>query len=160
LGARNAAIFIGNSIFGDDQIGLIVGQTLRKRLEGAGFDVYVLERTGLALLDCLEGYEKAFVVDSFSSKRIPIGQVLTFSVEDFKLVKSAAPHFSGVPEAVQLMKELRMAVPNLSVIGINVSDPNTFADHISEELKPLAGTISEEVLRDIVVQPTGGVVPL
>jgi hydrogenase maturation protease len=152
LASRSAAVFIGNSIFGDDQIGLVVGQRLRERLEGAGFDVFVIERTGFALLDCLEGYDRAFVVDSFSAEGRPPGQVVTFSVEDFESAKSAAPHFSGVPEAVRLMKELGMAVPKLKVIGINVKDPYTLSDHLSEDLQRSAWAIAEQVYGWVVPQ--------
>lgn len=98
--SRKVAVFVRNSIFGDDRIGLVVGETQRSRLEELGFDVHVLERIGFALLDCLEGYDRAFVVDSICTEGSPVGGVLSFSVEDFRSVKSAASHFSGVPEAV------------------------------------------------------------
>jgi hydrogenase maturation protease len=147
---RRAAVFIGNSIFGDDRIGLIVGEALRKKLERAGFDVHILERTGFALLDCLEGYERAFVVDSFPSDGRPEGLVATFSVDDFGLVRSAAPHFAGVPEAVRLMRELGMKVPQVSVIGISVADPYKLGDDISANLHRMIGKITEDVYENVV----------
>ena len=153
MGNRSAVVFMGNSIFGDDQIGLEVGRVIGGVLEKDGFDAYVLEGTGLAVLDCLEGHENAVIVDSYCDKGDPVGLVRDFSLEDFRLVKPAAPHFSGVPEAVQLMKDLGIEPPATTIIGINVRDPYTFADSLSEEIGEMASRISEEVYERISVHP-------
>lgn len=147
---KRAAIFIGNSIFGDDRIGLIIGEILRSRLEGNGFDVHILERTGFALLDCLEGYDSAIVVDSICNRRSPVGKVTSFSVEDFRSVKPFTPHYSGVPEAVKLMQDLGMSVPEVSIIGINVRNPYTLSWDVAGDLNSLRDTISAEVYAGIM----------
>ena len=150
MGPRNTVIFIGNSIFGDDRIGLIVGGILSRRLEELGFEVQIAERTGFALLDCLDGFERAVVVDSVCTGRNPAGEVLSLSAEDFSSVRSAAPHFSGVPEVMQLMKGLKMDLPTVSIVGINVNDPYTLSDDISDDLKPMQDAISREVFARIM----------
>ena len=153
--ARRAAIFMGNGIFGDDRIGLLVGEALRERLQKRRFDVQVVERTGFALLDLLEGYESAVVVDSYGSNSTPVGSVKTFSVGDFGLVKPATPHYSGVPEALRLMGELRMAVPRVAIIGISVRNPYALSDSIDPELDSRKEAICSEVYDGILSQ--GGV---
>jgi len=157
LGSRNTVIFIGNSIFGDDGIGLVVGGILRRRLEELGFEVQIAERTGFVLLDCLDGWERAVVIDSVCTGRNPAGEVLSFSAEDFSSVKSAAPHFSGVPEAMQLMKGLKMDLPKVSIVGINVNDPYTLSDDISGDLKLMKDAISREVFARIMALAGGEV---
>lgn len=149
---RPAAVFIGNSIFGDDRIGLVVGDLLRERLEGIGFDVHVVERTGLALLDCLEGHDSAVVVDSVCSEVNKVGEVLTLSPQDFATVKPASPHFSGVPEALQLMEQLEIGVPEVMILGVNVKDPYTLSDSMSEELEGMKDAIAREVYARIAVR--------
>lgn len=147
---KRAAIFIGNSIFGDDRIGLLVGENLRARLEADGFDVQVIERTGFALLDCLEGYDSAVVVDSICNGKSPVGEVACYSVEGFGSVKPITPHYSGVPEAVKLMQDLEMSVPDLSVIGINVRNPYALSDAIADDLSSMRERISAEVYARIM----------
>ncbi len=154
---RNTAIFIGNSIFGDDRIGLVVGEILRTRLEELGFDVQIIERTGFALLDSLSGYDRAVVIDSVCTRKNPAGDVLLFSADDFRFVKTGAPHVSGLPEAMQLMKGLRMDLPQVSIVGINVSDPYTLSDDISEDLREMQDAISREVLARILASSGGSV---
>lgn len=150
MAARNVAVFIGNSIFGDDRIGLIIGNNLKDRVEKLGFDVHIIERTGFALLDCLEGYENAVVVDSVCTKRNHAGEVLSLSVDAFSSIKSRAAHFSGVPEAVQLMKELGLDVPNVVVLGIAVKNPYDLSTEISDDLRQTAGAISNAVYSRIL----------
>jgi hydrogenase maturation protease len=149
LGPRKTAVFMGNSIFGDDRIGLLVGEALRPRLESKSFDVHVMERTGFALLDCLEGYDSAVVVDSISSQTSPVGKVKSFTVEDFSCVKPVTPHYSGVPEALRLMKDLGMEVPDVSIIGINVRDPYTLSSDIDPDLDSRRDLICSEVYEGI-----------
>lgn len=150
---RKAAVFIGNSIFGDDRIGILTGERLKQRLEGGGYDVHVIERTGLALLDCLEGHDNAMVVDSICDGRLPVGSVSSYSVKDFELVKPVAPHFSGVPEAVKLMQDLGMSVPEVSVIGINVRNPYDLSFDLADDLESLRDEISEEVY-EMITRPS------
>ena len=147
-----AAIFIGNPIFGDDGIGIVLGQALEGRLRDAGYDVFVLERTGFTLLDYLEGYEEAVVVDSFCDEAGLPGQVVRFTIDKFRSVKSMAPHFSGIPEAVTLMRAIGMKVPRVTVVGVSVRDPYSLADHLSSDLAALEGSISERVLSEILGQ--------
>jgi len=149
MSPRRAAVFIGNSIFGDDRIGLLTGENLKPRLEREGFDVHVIERTGFALLDCLEGYESAVIVDSICRGESPIGKVSSFSVKDFEAVKPALPHYSGVPEAVKLMEELGMTVPQVSIIGINVGDPYDLSSEMAGDLNSMRDEISEQVYAKI-----------
>ena len=149
--SRRAVIFIGNSIFGDDGIGLVIGTNLKPRLEKRDFDVHIVERTGFALLDCLEGYDSAVVVDSVCTSG-PVGEVVPYSVSGFGSAKTTAPHYSGVPEAVGLMRDLKMRVPEVSVLGINVKDPYLLSDGISNELKYMTDAISDRVYSSILAR--------
>jgi hydrogenase maturation protease len=153
---RRTVVFMGNSIFGDDQIGLVVGRMLRKRLAGLGFDVQIVERTGYALLDCLEGYNSAVVVDSVSTGAHPVGAVLSYKPEYFTLPSIGVPHLAGVPEAAQLLKELNMGAPNLAIIGINVEDPYALSESLSDSLERAKDCISQEVYARIVASDAAG----
>ncbi len=154
--SRRVAVFIGNSIFGDDRIGLLVGETLRPSLEREGFDVHVMERTGFALLDCLEGYDRAFVVDSFSDGSIPVGLVRSFSPAHFAVAKPGGPHYAGVPEALRLMRDLRMPTPKVSILGINVRNPYALSTEIDRKLGSMLDAISAGVYSRIASADRGG----
>lgn len=149
---RRTAVFLGNSIFGDDQIGLVVGRMLEAKLTDLGFDVQIVERTGFALLDCLDGYDSAVVVDSVCTGKHPVGEVIPFEPEDFGRAQTGAPHFAGVPEAVQLMRRLKLGATTLAILGINVSDPYLLSESLSDDLRRAADDISKEVYTRIAAR--------
>ncbi len=152
LGGRKVAVFLGNSLFGDDGIALLVAAMLKEKLQSEGFEVHAVERTGFALLDYLEGYKDAIIIDSVGSGNVSPGHVQTYSLEDFKLVKQASPHFAGVPEALELMDTLHLRVPAVKIIGISIRDPYILSDTLSEELNTginaIAGQVYEEIRTD------------
>ncbi len=148
---KYTAIFLGNSILSDDKVGLIVGEMLRERLIPYGIDVYIVERSGLALLDYLSGYEKAVIVDSVKTNKYPIGSVIIFSPEEFKRVKPMAPHFLGVADVINFMKSLRLDEPKkVIIIGIEVKDPYIISENLSEDLEKHLGKIIEEIYNKIL----------
>ena len=103
-------------------------------------------------MDYIEGYDRAFLIDSVCSKGKPPGSVLSLSLEDFGAAKSRAPHFSGVVEAMALMKELRMKLPDLCIIGVNVEDTYAFREGLSAGLGRLTDAISRDVYARIVAR--------
>ncbi len=147
---RRVAIFLGNSIFGDDSIALKVGERLKARLQTAGWEVHTAERTGFALLDYLEGYESAVIVDSIQGDAATQGDVEEYTLGDFKLLKPISPHYAGIPEALELMETLCMGLPRVRIIGISILDPYGLSTELSNELRTKVETIGGQVYHQIV----------
>ncbi|MEM3832531.1 MAG: hydrogenase maturation protease [Thermoprotei archaeon] len=148
---KYTAIFLGNSILGDDRIGLIAGEMLKERLVSHGIDVHIVERSGLALLDYLSGYEKAVIVDSVKTNKYPIGSVIVFSPEEFKRAKPMAPHFLGVVDAIDFIRNLKLNEPKkVIIIGIEVKDPYIISEELSRDLKEHLDKIIEEIYHKIL----------
>jgi Ni,Fe-hydrogenase maturation factor len=61
---KKLVLFLGSSILGDDRVGLVVGEMLKKRLESAGYEVEILEKSGFSLIDYLENREEVVIVGS------------------------------------------------------------------------------------------------
>ncbi len=151
---RRVAIFLGNSIFGDDSIALAVGERLKARLQTEGYEVYTAERTGFALLDYLMGYKSAVIVDSVQGDAVTEGDVQEYSLGDFKLLKPISPHYAGIPEALELMETLCMGLPRVRIIGISIRDPYALSTTLSNELRMKVETITGEVYSQIVTETT------
>lgn len=148
---KHTTIFLGNSILGDDRVGLMVGEILKDRLSLHGIDVYIVERSGLALLDYLSGYESAIIVDSMKTDKYPIGSVIVFSPEEFKRIKPMAPHFLGVVDVIDFMKNLKLDEPKkVIIIGIEVKDPYIISEKLSEDIERCLNKIAEEIYNKIL----------
>jgi len=143
-------LFLGNSILTDDRIGLVLGNKLKNRLESLGYKVEILEKSGLALIDYLEGYDIAIIVDSIKTGKYPVGSLILLKESELKRV-IVSPHYSGIFEAIELMNFLNVNAPReIHVLAIEVEDPYTVSESLSPKLKSKVTTLAENVFEKIM----------
>ena len=139
-------LFLGNSILADDGIGLVIGEMLKEELEVEGNDVEVLEKTGFSLLDYLEGRRRVVIVDSVKTSNHEIGDIVTLRPSDYQSHAPFTSHYVGIPESIELMKLMGLEPPkDLSILGIEVEDPYTVSQSMSEKLQGELSTIAKRV---------------
>jgi len=144
-------IFLGNSIWSDDRIGILIGEKLRDRLKSKGFDVEITEESGFSLMDLMVGRDIIIIVDSMRSGKHPLGKVLLMELKDLELHAFLSPHYAGLPEMLLLMESLNLSKPkSVYVIGIEVENPYTISEELSEGLRLKMEHISEEVYNIIM----------
>lgn len=150
---RPLALFVGNRILRDDRIGLVLGERLRERLESQGFEVELFEGGGLAYVDYFQDRPAVVIIDSVKAPKCRIGTLLKLSPEEFKAVKGVSPHYTGLPEALMLMRELGIRPPKrLIIFGVVVKDIETPSTKMSPELEKLVDQLAEELLAKIEAQ--------
>jgi len=129
-------LFLGNSIFADDKIGLVLGEKLKDLLESEGYRVEIVEKTGFSLIDYLENQEEVVIVDSIRTGKHEVGEIVHVRLEDFTQFAPLTTHYVGIPEALELMRRLDLNPPeHLYVLGIEVEDPYTISEEMSDKLK-------------------------
>lgn len=139
-------LFIGNSLFKDDKIGLIIGEKLKPILENEGFDVEVLERTGLTLIDYIQDRECVIIIDSINTSKHPVGEIVEVDANCLQASSIWSPHYMGLPETLKLMQALGFTIPRkLYIIGIEVTDVYTVSEEVSEELARKVEEISAKI---------------
>lgn len=139
-------IFVGNSLFKDDKVSLIIGEKLKEELIEKGFDVEITERSGFIFVDLLSERESVVIVDSFKTGKFKIGEVVLIDKIDYDAYTPFTPHYVGLPEALKLLEELSLGSPrNICVIGIEVKDPFTISESMSEEIEKRLEEIVEKV---------------
>ncbi|HEW94083.1 hypothetical protein DRN87_04165 [Candidatus Geothermarchaeota archaeon] len=144
-------VFLGNSIYRDDRIGLIVGNKLRDKLTSLGYNVMVLEETGYELIDVLAGWSKVVIVDSIKTGRHEVGDVFQVNLNEFDVYKRASPHYTGLPETLELLYSLDLNPPKeIYLIGIEVLDPYTISDEVTPELASKIDSITDKVYKLIL----------
>jgi|GEM_PF-442832 hydrogenase maturation protease len=146
MGNQLLVLFIGNSLFKDDRIGLIVGERLKPVLEREGFHAEILDKSGLSLIDYIEGRELVIIVDSIITSEHQVGEVINVDLNKLESYSIWSPHYMGVPETLKVMEELGIPMPEkLYVIGIEVADVYTISEEISKELEEKLGEILSKV---------------
>jgi len=144
-------IFLGNSIMRDDRIGLEVGFRLRDELLSRGFDVEILEKGWLTLIDYMVDRDVVIIVDSIITGENPVGSLITLQVNDLKVHKSIFTHGIGLPETIELMKSLNFNYPKrVYIVAIEVKDFFTPSFELTRELRDKLNDISLSVLNKIL----------
>lgn len=109
---------LGNDLLGDDGIGLLAAESLRGR-EGPGVTVRTSVQAGLYLLEPLQGFEDAIVVDSVLGDHP--GTVRELRGSELHEVSVPSAHYVGLPEALALARASGLNVPRrLRIFGVEI----------------------------------------
>jgi hydrogenase maturation protease len=142
--SATVVLALGNDILGDDAVGFHAARHLRSEFSGA-VDVVETGEAGLALLDHLEGYDRALILDAIATGKCRPGTVLSWQRKDFKDIVSPSPHFSGLPELIHLAERVGMHFPkDMRVLAMEVDDPTVFRETLTAQ--------AEEALPEMVTQ--------
>lgn len=121
---------LGNDLLGDDGIGLLAADALRG-CEGSEVTVRTSAQSGLYLLEYLQGFDDAIVVDSVAGDRPGAFRELRGAEVSEVAVPSA--HYVGLPEALALARASGLSMPRrLRIFGIEID----VAQRIGSEPSP------------------------
>lgn len=133
--ARTLVLALGNDLLGDDGVGLEAARQIAERV-GGSVDVMETGEAGLALLELLEGYERALLIDSVVTGRYPPGTILEFSPEHFRRVIAPSPHYAGLPEVIEMARRLNIEFPrDIRILAMEVQNPYQFSLGFSEPVQ-------------------------
>ena len=146
-GSRGIVLGLGNDILTDDAIGPLIVRRLKSQFQGVPTVEFIeSNEMGLALLDFLEGYDWALLVDSMVSGAVPPATVRIFERSDFPTTRGSNPHHVGVYDALAFAERVDLAVPKeIRVVAIEVNDPFTFGTGLTPELERASDRLVAEV---------------
>ncbi|HYM40280.1 MAG TPA: hydrogenase maturation protease [Thermoplasmata archaeon] len=109
---------LGNDLLGDDGIGLLAADALRG-CEGPEVAVRTSVQSGLYLLEHLQGFEDAIVVDSVAGDHP--GTIRELRGADLAEMSVPSAHYVGLPEALGLARASGLSVPHrLRIFGVEI----------------------------------------
>lgn len=130
---KHLLLALGNDLLGDDAVGLVAAREIRRSCPD-GVEIVEAATGGFALLDLLEGYEGAVIVDAVATGTYPPGTVREVLPEEFADLAPASPHYTGLPHLLQLAAKLGMSMPRtLRIIAMEVDDPYQLREGLSPE---------------------------
>lgn len=136
---------LGNDLLGDDGIGLLAARALQG-CEGPAVAVRTSAQSGLYLLEHLQGYDDAIVVDSVAGDRP--GTVRELQGADLPDVVVPSAHYVGLPEALALARASGLSVPcRLRIFGVEIDVAQRIGAEPSSTVKASLPFIIAEVLR-------------
>ena len=148
---------LGNDLLADDAAGILAARGLRE-IFGPGsakalsptVDVVESSLSGVALLDLFLGYDKAIIIDAVQTGRAPPGTIHELAPEDLGSIVAPSPHYTGLPELLELAKSLDLHFPGeIAIFAIEVQDPHTIGGALSAPvqaaLPDLAARVASKV---------------
>lgn len=109
---------LGNDLLGDDGIGLLAAESFRG-WESRDVSVRTSVQAGLYLLESLQGFEDAIVVDSVLGDHP--GTVRELRGAELHEVSVPSAHYVGLPEALAIARGSGLTVPRrLRIFGVEI----------------------------------------
>ena len=137
---RTLLLALGNDILGDDGVALAAADQLEGEVAKAGaageVDVIRSAEAGFALMEHLEGYGRALLLDSVENPQYPTGTVLSIDHTVFKTIDFPSPHYAGLPEVLSLARRLDMPMPQpIIILAMVVGDAHSIGEGLSPEVR-------------------------
>ncbi|MCX5785146.1 MAG: hydrogenase maturation protease [Elusimicrobia bacterium] len=146
---KTLVLALGNDILGDDGVAFHAARILSAEFPGS-VDVMETGEAGLPLLDFLEPYTKALILDAAATGKCPAGTILRWDRDDFRRCVAPSQHAAGLPHILELAERLGMAFPGeLQVVCMEVRDPTVFRETLTAEAEqalPAMVNMAREIL--------------
>jgi hydrogenase maturation protease len=128
---RTVILGLGNTALTDDGVGVYAARRARE-LVGSGEEIEVKEAeiAGFALLDLLDGFERAVIIDALNRPGRAPGEASLHTIESFDPTSHLiSGHQIDLPTAIALGHELGQSPPSeVYIVGIQVADDRTLAE--------------------------------
>jgi hydrogenase maturation protease len=123
---------LGNPLRRDDAVALHVADALRHR-PPPGVTIRTSARSGLYLLDEMEGFDEVIVVDAIRTAGGVPGTIHSLPLEALHAAGGPSPHAIGLPSAIAAARAAGAPVPSrIHLVAIEV----LVLDEIGEGLEP------------------------
>lgn len=136
---------------GDDSLSRDAGEG------GSTGGVAIIEsaEAGLAIMELLEGAERALIMDCIATGKNAPGTLMEFTAADFRKVLAPSPHYAGLPEVIEMAKRMGIDFPlsrHLRVLAMEVQTPLVVREGMSPAvLSALPAFIgrAKDILREL-----------
>ena len=144
---------LGNTILGDDGIGIYVAREIRRRWEGRP-SVEVVEASlgGMVLLDLITGFDKVIVIDAIMTEdALPAGFLYDLSLDDLgEIVQPYASHALDLKTTIELGKRLGYVMPSsVRIYAIKIEENTFFREELTPPVAEVVAPLAERVIAEV-----------
>ncbi len=147
---RTVVIGMGNPVLTDDSVGIKVARALARQYP-AERDTVIRELCagGLRLMEALEGFEHAILVDAIVSEGGQPGTVYCLAPSDLRKTRNTcSTHDASLMGALELGKSLGLSLPReIRIWAIEAGDVATFSEELTEPVRAAVPRVVEAVVR-------------
>jgi hydrogenase maturation protease len=153
---RTLVLGLGNPILRDDAVGIRLVEAFQRRLPSPGPAGLVVEEAclgGLALAERARGFDRLIVVDAIRTQGGRPGDWYRFDARNLRpSLHLGSVHDAGFATAFGLCREAGLPLPaeeEIHLFAVEVEDPMTFDERMSEPLAAAFPRLAEEICREL-----------
>jgi len=145
---------MGNTLFGDDGLGITVAYKLKKELDKTPH-VDILETTmgGLEILDLITGYDKAIIIDAIKTGQNSFGTIYKLTPQDLgNVVKPYNLHALDLNTALELGKKAGYKIPEqIYIYAVEIKENTTIKEGLSPKIKKLVPLLVDKIVTELQI---------
>ena len=146
-GAGTVVIGLGNDLLGDDGFGVIVARKLQE-IGIPGADIVETAEHGLRLLDYLDGYEKAIIIDAYIAEEK--GMLRETEIEEDENVAAPTLHCLSLGEAIFIGRRAGLRLPqHVRLYSVTVLNTFVIGSGLSPEVEAAVPLVICRVLKEL-----------
>jgi len=146
---------MGNTILCDDAVGIIIKRYLEEKLINiTDLDFYETSWGGFRIIDLLEGYDYAIVIDAIKTGQKSEGEIhhLT-SLDLLPTLRLNSYHDINFITAIKLAEKLRIKVPsNIEIFAVEVEDNYTIVENLNTVIRKSIPVCSQRIVEYMVLK--------
>jgi hydrogenase maturation protease len=136
---KTLIVGLGNPILGDDGVGWVVAEEVRKHLPpDLPVDVDCLSLGGISLMERLIGYQRAILIDAFISEQEE-GSIIVSKLgvlPNYSAFHLTSAHDMSLQNAMEMGRQLGADLPeDIIVVGVSASHVYDFSEELSPPVK-------------------------
>ncbi len=144
---------IGNSLLGDDGIGVHIVRRLSRLIKDENVDVVDANMGGLNLLDFILGYDKLVIIDAIMTNQSQVGEIYRLGQKEIgdPVYAVTSPHHFSLPAAIEIGRRL---FPNempkeVIVYAVGAQDVAQISEDMTDKVKKAIPGVISLVLEEI-----------
>jgi len=153
---RTLVLGIGNSILGDDGVGVHVAQELSRKIKDENVDVRDTSVDGLNLLEFITGYDKLVVIDAIITEDGEAGEIYRLKPEKVCQPSHSAisPHHFNLATTLEIGKKLfpEEMPEEVTVFAVGTREVARVTEEMTGKVKEAIPRVISLVLEELAQQ--------
>jgi len=139
-------IGVGNPIMGDDAIGILTVEELRRVSNRTDVTFATAQFSGIPLAEMLIGHERAVIIDSIIRADASYGELYRIKCTKGSNHHPESMHTIGIVDAMGVLERHGAKMPDaISIYAINIGHEQVVSDKISDEIARNAARYAHEI---------------
>jgi hydrogenase maturation protease len=144
---------IGNTLLGDDGVGIYIARRLKETLRRREA-IDIKEATaigGISVLDFIAGYSTVSIVDAIITKKGKPGDLYKLALEDLgTVIEPYMLHSFDIRSAIELGRQLGYQVPEaITLYAVEIEDNTFFKEGLSAEIEAAIPAVMQQIVNDL-----------